>query len=57
MKHSKEQIQTKIDALKFIIKSINNRALWFQHYSMSESCNSALQLVEELEREFLDDPE
>ena len=57
MKHSKEQIQTKFNALKFSIEAISNRALWFQHYSMSESCKSALQLVEELEREFLDDPE
>lgn len=55
MKHTKEQIQTKIDALKFTIETINNRALWFQHYTMAESCKSALQLVEELERELLDD--
>jgi hypothetical protein len=55
MKHTKEQIQTKIDALKFTIESISDRAIWLsQPCQMTERCKSAIQLVEELEREILE---
>ena len=51
MLHTKEQVKVKIDALKFILSSIRHKALWYQHYNMTHSIDSAMELVKELERE------
>jgi hypothetical protein len=54
VKHSKEQIQTKFDAITKSLKGVKHKANWFQLYDISHGIENALQMIQQLERELGD---
>ena len=53
--HTKEQIQTKFEAIYKTLNRVNHLARWHQLYDISAGVENARQMIEQIEREFGDD--
>jgi len=50
--HTKEQVKTKFDGLRECLKGVSHRARWHNMTDMAVAIENALQMVDQLEREY-----